>query len=208
MKTTLILLPLSLLLGASAARAGHFYLEGALGSGDSSGQDEVSAGFASGGATGVSSVARADGATWKLQAGYRLTDYLAVEGGYFDLGGAAYRVAADQLDADVALAIEGWNLNALGIWPWGERFSLLGKVGAARAVMQADSTLTLAGMTLDPLHQRGVASGFFYGLGLGYRLTEAFSLRGEYEVYAKVGGGDFVGESRACAWFLGLAWGF
>jgi OOP family OmpA-OmpF porin len=196
------------MLNAVAQDSGVYVLS-SLGSGDSSGQGEVKRAFEGAGLTRVESSVDSAKPASKLQLGYRLSDHFAVEGGYFDLGKASYRVTTDQrVGADVALKISGWSLSGLGVLPLGKKFSLFGRMGVAFSSAKSNSVITIPGLGSSNQRGSGSKTGLLYGAGLGYDITSALSLRGEYEVYDKVGGGSFGGVSRAKVWLLGMAWRF
>jgi len=115
-----------------------------------------------------------DDTGYKVFLGFRMARWLAIEGGYTDLGdlnGAredfSYEAQADLLSAF-----------AVGILPITPRARLFGKIGLAS--WDAASTTTEG----DAIERRD-ASGIdlAYGFGLGYDLTRRFGVRLEWETY-------------------------
>src|SRR5450830_1598108 len=82
---------------------------------------------------------------FKLFGGYKLNKNFAVEGGYFDLGTfgfTATTVPAGTLSGNIKL--RGLNLDAVGILPITEKFSVFGRVGANYA--EATDSFTGTGL--------------------------------------------------------------
>lgn len=98
--------------------------------------------------------------SWKLYGGYQFNPTWGLEAGYTDLG--RYR-GSD---------IESWSLAGTGTLPLGERWSLLGKLGAAA----------------NRPHFSGAANhtDLLAGVGIGYGMTKNISLRLEYENFGKL----------------------
>ena len=121
---------------------------------------------------------------YKLFGGYQFNQYLAVEGGYFDLGRFGYStttVPVGTLAGNVRL--KGFNLDLVGLWPITERFSAFGRVGVNYA--QADDNFTSTGAVSLPANASPGENGTSYkaGLGLQYDLSRSLALRAEAERY-------------------------
>ena len=121
------------------------------------------------------------GLGFKLFAGKQLNRYLAIEGGYFDLGRFEYTV--NSVDSSVLRGetkVRGANLDLVGQFPITQRLSLLGRVGAQYAKMSHDlgGNRVRAGVGGD---ESGTNAKF--GIGAEYKLTEAAALRYEVERY-------------------------
>lgn len=118
--------------------------------------------------------------SWKLYGGYQFTPTWGLELGYNDLG--KYR-GAD---------IESYSLAGTGTIPLNERWSLLGKLGAAENRPDAPG----AGNHTDVL----------LGVGVGYSLSRNVGVRLEYEDFGKLS--DASGSSRGRNLGLSLKYGF
>lgn len=108
--------------------------------------------------------------SWKLYGGYQFNPTWGVELGYNDLG--QYR-GAD---------MESWSLAGTGTMPLNERWSLLGKLGAAFNRPQfagADDRTAL-----------------LVGLGVGYSLSRNVGLRVEYEDFGRLSKGGVGSGSK------------
>lgn len=120
---------------------------------------------------------------YKLYGGYQFNKYFALEGGYFDLGTfgfTATTVPAGTLNGTIRL--KGLNLDAVGILPVTEKFSLFGRIGAAHT--QAKDTFTGTGAVgvINPNPSQR-ATNYKLGVGLQYAFTPALAMRGEVERY-------------------------
>ncbi|UUZ53183.1 hypothetical protein LP419_30365 [Massilia sp. H-1] len=70
-----------------------------------------------------------DAPAFKLFAGRQLNRYLAIEGGYFDLGSFGFNATTSDGALNGRAALSGVNLDLVGQWPLTERLSVLGRVG-------------------------------------------------------------------------------
>lgn len=112
----------------------------------------------------------ADDTAYKLIAGWRFLDWLAVEANYVDLGSASDRIDGINIETDVS----GFSLAALGFLPIGPA-DLFAKVGA----INWDAEVSARGTNL-----RGSDDGtdLMYGAGVQFRVW-SLSIRGEYEIF-------------------------
>ena len=115
---------------------------------------------------------------WKVFGGYQFTPNFAAEIGYSKLGKFHASLAGLTDDAKVT----AWELSALGAWPILPRFSVFGRLGLYRATVK--ETTNFAG---DFEHDN---NDWTFGLGLQYDVTRNLGLRGEWQRYRKIGGGD------------------
>lgn len=118
---------------------------------------------------------------YKLFVGRQLNRYLALEGGYFDLGKFNFNSTTSGggvLNGEAGF--RGVNLDLVGQLPLNERLSLLGRVG----VNYAKTSTRFSGNRLfaDASASERKANAKL-GLGVEYKFTEALALRGEVERY-------------------------
>ena len=120
---------------------------------------------------------------YKAFGGYQFNQYLALEGGYFDLGQfgfSANTLPAGTLNGNIRL--RGANLDAIGFLPFTEKLSGFGRVG----LNYADARDSFHGSGLvqvsDPSPQKK-SFNYKFGLGLQYELTPSFATRLEAERY-------------------------
>ena len=121
----------------------------------------------------------------KLFGGYQLNPNFAVEGGYFDLGRFNYSGVTSGGTYNGNTRSHGLNLDLVGTLPLSDRFSVLGRVGAAYAQTRDSSSST--GFAPPVTANRSLNDTYAkYGVGLQYAITDALSLRGELERYHRV----------------------
>jgi OOP family OmpA-OmpF porin len=131
----------------------------------------------------------------KVFVGYHFNPNFAIEGGYVDLGKASQTAtlvspAAGSLTAD--FKSRGVFLDAVGIMPLGNVFSIYGKVGGYYAQNSLDfsaagpitpfisGAATTAGI---PLSEDKDELKWKAGLGMRYDFTKNVGIRGEWERY-------------------------
>ncbi len=128
--------------------------------------------------------ARTDGkdTSWKAYAGFQLSPLWGLEVAYTDLG--SYR------GADIA----SWSLAGTATVPLGERWSLLGKVGASA------NHPKFAGASNH--------TDLLLGVGVGYSLSKNLGLRLEYEDFGKLSKASTGNNSRGNNLGLSLKYAF
>lgn len=132
-------------------------------------------------ATSITNTSRDTG--HKVFGGYQFNKNFALEGGYFDLGQfgfVANTAPPGTLTGEIKL--RGVNLDAVGILPLTDQFSLFGRVGANYA--EARDTFTGTGAVGVPKPNPSQREwNPKIGLGMQYKLTPALALRAEVERY-------------------------
>lgn len=120
---------------------------------------------------------------YKIFAGYQFSPYLAVEGGYFNLGG--FPILANTLpltDFRGKTKLFGWNLDLVGIMPFTEDFSGFARVGVTRN--DTSNTYSSNGLVdVTGYNEDGNYTKHKYGLGLQYDISPIFTVRLEAERY-------------------------
>lgn len=119
---------------------------------------------------------------YKLFGGYQFHRNWAVEGGYYDLGKYNYGYTAATGSFNGSTKFDGVNLDLVGTWPVTDRFSVLGRVGAAytRARTSVSTTGAVPNMGGSQTERRW---GPKIGLGVEYAFTPQLAVRGEWERY-------------------------
>ena len=125
--------------------------------------------------------------SYNLFAGYEITPYFALEGGYvhlgkFDFSSAVSAPAADMLSG--RFEAKGVDAAAVGILPFANNWSAFGKAGLLYAKTSLEGGSTGAVALSDEHHW---STGPLLGAGVGYDLTRNVALRAEYDRYFKVG---------------------
>jgi OOP family OmpA-OmpF porin len=120
---------------------------------------------------------------FKLFGGYEFNRYIALEGGYFDLGRFGFTadtVPAGSLRGDIK--IKGLNLDAVGRIPMGEKFSLFARAGLNYSESKDSFAGTGLVAAIDPApHKRD--PNYKYGVGAEYQFTRYVGMRIEAERY-------------------------
>jgi OOP family OmpA-OmpF porin len=124
---------------------------------------------------------------WKIFAGYQWNPNFAIEGGWVDLGSVNKTFSDPTGSASYDLDQQGVFLDAVGILPLNESFSLFAKAGG----IYTDSSLgvTTSGTavsTVGPDSDKNKLN-FTAGLGAQYDFTRTFGVRAEWERYFNLG---------------------
>jgi len=147
---------------------------------------------------------------WKLFAGYRLGKYVAVEGGWTDLGkfSATTTVTAPATGSStITFKSSGPHLEAVGILPLGD-FSLFGKAGLMYTMTKASGSATGAVAFSGNPNQDHSEFNFKAGIGAGYDFTRNFGVRVEAEQVFGVGDKDKTGEGDIRLFTVGAVFRF
>ncbi|MDB5991525.1 MAG: hypothetical protein JWQ10_2928 [Herbaspirillum sp.] len=122
------------------------------------------------------------GTGFKLYGGYQFNQYFALEGQYIKLATAKYQSSGPSTPWHGNLKIRGLAIDAVGILPLGDSFSLLGKLGMVQ--MQADANFqTNSGSSYSGKTTKTTP---LIGVGAEYKLTPALALRAEYEYFGSL----------------------
>lgn len=186
----LALLVSGLALSLPAAAESNLYLGGTFAkSYTQSSSVGLDATLAAQGITAQSTVNSKD-SSYKFYAGYQVTPYFAVEGGYVNLGkvDAAGTFTAPFPGGTFTDHIQasGWNADAVGTFPVRENVSLYGRLGWVRAKVTANVVANGAFGTML-LPSEATSTGTHYGIGGQYKLNPNWAVRAEYEQFNKVG---------------------
>lgn len=114
--------------------------------------------------------------------GRTLLPNLSVEAGIFSLRAFELRSSVTGGTARTENYVYGYHLDAVAGWPVTETLRMFGRAGIlnAHAKTEYDRSGTVPA---GPLDSKSVKLGWKLGLGVEYRLTSEFSLRGEWERY-------------------------
>ncbi|NNM51005.1 MAG: OmpA family protein [Pseudomonadales bacterium] len=122
-------------------------------------------------------------AAFKLLGGYQFNPYVALEGGYYDLGRFGFN--ANTLpagDLNGHIRVKGVNLDAVGFLPFTNKFSAFGRVGLnyadARDAFQGTGLVNVN----DPNPSKS-ALNYKLGVGLQYAFVKSLDMRIEAERY-------------------------
>lgn len=168
--------------------------------------DGLDGAFANRGLSSSTSIDSTD-TGWGLDVGYQFNKWLAVEGGYIDLGRFDYD---SRLPASAPGAIsgrvksEGARLTAVGIIPLEHDFSLFGKAGIydLRTRLEAGSS---NGTDLGASHNH---AGGTFGVGASYDITKAISARVEWNRFLNANDNSATGKADIDLVSAGLVYRF
>jgi len=129
-----------------------------------------------------------DNSAYKVYGGYRFLKFLAVEGGYTNLGspqGLERNVQEHPERAEVS--VNGWDAFAVGILPLGQVVDVFGKIG----MMSWDTNITSIQDGEVKYSESASGTDTAYGFGVGFWVGPNVTLRGEGEWF-KIGDYDTV----------------
>ena len=123
------------------------------------------------------------GNAYKIYLGFPITPNWAVETGYFNLGRFGFDTSTTPAGTlNGSAKVQGLNLDLVGTMPITDRWSLLGRVGAAYAETQGSISGTGAGeIGASSSHKRD--THYKFGFGTQYAFTPALTVRLEGERY-------------------------
>ncbi|RST47792.1 OmpA family protein [Variovorax sp. MHTC-1] len=169
---------------ALGQEGGYYYGGLSVGQSHSRIDDErITAGLLGAGLSTTSMSLDEHDAAFKLFGGYQFNRYLALEGGYFNLGKFGYMATtspAGTLHGKIKL--QGLNLDVVGTLPLSERFSAIGRVGVQVANARDSFSGTGTVQVLNPSPSKR-DTNYKFGVGLQYEFSPSFLVRGEVERY-------------------------
>lgn len=145
--------------------------------------ERITAGLLGAGLTTTAMTRDESDKAFRIFGGYKFNRNFALEAGYFNLGKFGFTsttTPAGTLTGQIKL--EGLNLDLVGTLPLGERWSVLGRVGAQSAQARDRFSGTGAVSVLNPNPSKR-ETNIKYGAGVQYAITPAFLMRAEVERY-------------------------
>ncbi|MGD8574951.1 MAG: outer membrane beta-barrel protein, partial [Gammaproteobacteria bacterium] len=148
---------------------------------------------------------------YKVFGGYQFNPFIAVEGGYVDLGENSFTTVVTSAPVGFMTGTatgkyktsDGFYLDAVGMVPIGERFSLLGRLGAYSMRVKLEVSGPAASLS-----DSSTDSDLHAGLGGAWHITDNWEARAEFDHFRKVGDPDVTGEADVDLWSLGLVFRF
>lgn len=143
----------------------------------------ISAGLAGAGLATTSISDRDRSTAYKLYGGYKINQNFALEGGYVDLGKfgfTANTLPAGSLNGDIRL--RGVNLDAVGIWPVTDRFSVLGRLGVT-SLQARDSFSGTGAVGVTNPNPSKRDTNYKVGVGIEYAVTDRLGMRAGVDRY-------------------------
>ena len=115
---------------------------------------------------------------YQLHGGYQFNKYLMTEMAYVDFG----TLKIDSPTAYATAKIRALTLSAIGMVPFSQDFSLLGKLGLAQLMIDANEASKSGAFRFDSSATR---TTLLMGLGMRYLITPSVALRAEYDYVPK-----------------------
>jgi hypothetical protein len=136
--------------------------------------------------------------------GWRLTQHIALEGGYMDLGTVAYKDRSTGLFANtpppenwaqnIETSTSGIALSALGILPLSYRWETYARGGVLIANSE-ESVFITDGVNSQKLRATQSSFDLFAGVGVSFSLAEIYNIRFEYGRVFKAGDNKVLNEA-------------
>ena len=116
-----------------------------------------------------------DSTSFRLNAGWQFSDFLAIEAGYHDFGKFDESLDLGGVLSDVNLRADGYTLGATANIPLGANLSLLGRAGAF--IWEGDARVD--GLRIEGFDDENL----YYGAGADFKVSDKFSLIGDWTRY-------------------------
>ena len=163
-----------LVIGAPAANAGGWYVGGSLG------QTSADLGSLDPG-SGVSGVSIDDSDTgFKVMGGYNIMKFISVEAAFVDVGQVSVDGTVPGIGTSVSAEADGVSVEAMGIFPFAQKFEVFAKAGVYR--WDGDISATVAGTPVLNASDDGTDPTF--GVGFGWNAMSRGQVRLEAERYS------------------------
>ena len=137
----------------------------------------------------------AKAAAFGVLGGYRINRNFAAELGYHDFGRVTFSApgVSGNIKANAA------ELVGLGAYPFANQFSVFGRLGVYFADVKENTNFIG--------NFKHTNNDLTYGFGVRYDFSREVGVRGEWQRYSKVGGGD-IGKSDVDVISVGVVWNF
>jgi OOP family OmpA-OmpF porin len=132
---------------------------------------------------------------WKLFGGWRFTPYLALEGGYADLGDSEGNTLIFGQDVNGEISADALFAELIGSVPLGERGLLLGKLGVANVDAELKTDIFAVPLGVPTSSFSTDSTDAVYGLGAEFGFTGSLLGRLEWERFDFEDGVDLFSAS-------------
>lgn len=117
----------------------------------------------------------ADSTSFRINAGWQFSDFLAIEAGYHDFGKFDETLDLGGVLSDVDLRADGYTLGATANIPLGSNLSLFGRAGAF--IWEGDARVD--GLRIEGFDDENL----YYGAGADFKVSDRLSLIGDWTRY-------------------------
>lgn len=149
-------------------------------------------------------------AAFKFFAGYRILPWLAIEGGYDNLGNNPVTFSNAAGTARMSYRVDALKFAGVGSFAFGNTgFSAFGKLGFGYTRARGNTSNFPTVLARGNFSERDWQLSPLIGAGVQYQLPRGLALRAEYEHYNEVGDSGFpMGRASAGLWSLSLMYLF
>lgn len=119
---------------------------------------------------------------WKLFAGYKVNENLAIEGGYYNLGEEEADYDTDYGKMHATGEASGIGLTGVYSQEIADDLEVFGKLGAMFWTVEGEASQTISGTKVSVSDEEDGTSVLF-GLGASYNINDNWGVRGEWERY-------------------------
>jgi hypothetical protein len=158
------------------------------------------------GASGLTSKDDGSGNQWRIQAGYKFNPYLAIEGGYIDLGQADYKANFAGGTAKATEKAGGFNLVVLGMYPLTDSLTVFAKGGVIAA--KVDTKLSAAALPAAYVSDSSTEVRPLAGAGFTYSVMKNIDLRFDYDHVFGIGNSSKGGKMDDNIVSAGISYNF
>ena len=131
---------------------------------------------------------------WKFFGGYKFHPNFSAELAYNDFGKGNANGTISGVSVNADAKSNAWELDGVGTWPLGNKFSVFGKLGLYRAKVELTGSAAVAGFS-GSSSANSTNTGLTFGAGGMYDITPAIAARLELQRYSRVGSDDVGGKS-------------
>jgi OmpA-OmpF porin, OOP family len=144
---------------------------------------------------------------FRVFGGYMFNKNFGAELGYADLGKLTATASVSGASASADLKSTAWDLVAVGVLPFAEKFNAYGKIGMYMADTKLNGTASAFGLTGSASSSKS-NSDLTYTIGAGYDFNKNLGLRVEWQKYSKVGSDDVGGKNDIDVYGVGVVYRF
>ncbi|HEY2336440.1 MAG TPA: outer membrane beta-barrel protein [Burkholderiales bacterium] len=144
---------------------------------------------------------------FRVFGGYMFNKNWGAELGYADLGKLTATGTVTGVSVTADRKSTAWDLVAVGMLPFAEKFNGYAKVGMYMADTKLSGTASAFGATASSSSSKS-NSDLTYTLGLGYDFNKNLGVRAEWQKYSKVGSDDVGGKGDIDVYGVGVVYRF
>jgi OOP family OmpA-OmpF porin len=144
---------------------------------------------------------------FRVFGGYMFNKNFGAELGYADLGKVTATGVVSGVSVNADRKSTTWDLMAVGVLPFAEKFNAYGKIGLYMADTKLSGTASAFGLTASSSASDS-NTDLTYVLGVGYDFSKNLGIRGEWQRYSGVGGDNTGGDGDIDVYSIGVVYRF